>query len=279
MPLESMRQRLIAQTRDWGAPPPVLGHVPATTPSNLGTTPPLLATEPSVSDATTTVNMECVVTEPSHSKIISSKDWTVDALVKRGPRFQKVPRVSATAPIPQLCSAIEHHERNGIPLIIEGWHRHRKWDKKLFTVDWFREHGRQGALAVIPVLSDFLTLCSLDVKARNVHDWSDKDVLISELIDKQRAMSTSITPDGEYSLLDLIKVYCHSVTPVTSVGLLNTYFVETERLYGKDAHCPEAWADWLNNSGVIPACLLPEGSNNLLQSLPEAVSHLFYDEI
>lgn len=167
------------------------------------------ATEPSF-DATTAVNMDYVVTEPPHSKIISSKDWTVDALVKRGPRFQRVPRVSATAPVSRLCSVIEDHERTGIPLIIEGWHKHRKWDKKLFTVDWFREHGRQGVLAVIPVLSDVLTLCSLDVKARNVHDWSDKNVLISELIDKQRAISTSITPDGK-CLLDLTKVYCHSV--------------------------------------------------------------------
>ncbi|KIM87235.1 hypothetical protein PILCRDRAFT_32163, partial [Piloderma croceum F 1598] len=44
---------------------------------------------------------------------------------------------------------------------------------------------------------------------------------------------------------------------------------ETERLYGKDAHCPEAWTKWLNDSGVIPSSLLPESSENLLQCVPE----------
>lgn len=46
---------------------------------------------------------------------------------------------------------------------------------------------------------------------------------------------------------------------------------ETERLYGKDAHCPNAWSKWLNEAGVIPSSLIPEASNNLLQVLPEAV--------
>ncbi|KAF7973410.1 hypothetical protein HWV62_15209 [Athelia sp. TMB] len=44
---------------------------------------------------------------------------------------------------------------------------------------------------------------------------------------------------------------------------------ETRRLYGKDTHCPSRWAQWLEDGAVIPACLTPGSSNNLLNSVPK----------
>lgn len=52
--------------------------------------------------------------------------------------------------------------------------------------------------------------------------------------------------------------------------------IETERLYGKDAHCPDDWTKWFNEANVIPSKLLPEGPNNLLQCLPQSVCHFFF---
>jgi hypothetical protein len=146
MPFEQARQKLMSQTVDWGAPPPTL-HIPSATGSpESGTTAPLLFT--SVHNAPTTTNMEYVIEEPRQKTFVSSKDWTVDALLERGPRFHKIDRVSATGPLPNLLSAIETHERSGLPLIIEGWHKHKGWPKDIFTVDWFRERGQQGMHAV-----------------------------------------------------------------------------------------------------------------------------------
>ena len=149
MPFESLRKKLISQQVDWGASPPTHGHISsATALPKSGTIPPQSPLEP-LPDATTTTAMEYVAVERSRSKCsVSSKDWTIDGLIKRGPRFQKVPRVSALMSSKQLLAAIEHHECSGTPLIIEGWHKHPKWPKKQFTVDWLREHGRQGTHAV-----------------------------------------------------------------------------------------------------------------------------------
>jgi hypothetical protein len=144
MPFEQARQRLMSQTVEWGAPPPNRSHTaPATVPPESGTTTPLSSTR--VHNATTTSRMEYVVEDAPRSKIfVSSKGWTVDALLQQGPSFKKVARISITEPLPKLRSAIEFYERSGRPLIIEGWHNHQNWPKDIFTVDWFRDNGQQG---------------------------------------------------------------------------------------------------------------------------------------
>jgi hypothetical protein len=129
------------QTVEWGAPPPTIGHNPPATTSELGTTSPL-----SPSTDATTKKMEYVVAEVPPSKTcVSSEGWTVDKLVGSAQRFRKVPRVSALASTQTLLSAIEDYERSGIPLIIEGWHKHQNWPKDIFSVHWFGEHGQTGA--------------------------------------------------------------------------------------------------------------------------------------
>lgn len=59
----------------------------------------------------------------------------------------------------------------------------------------------------------------------------------------------------------------------------NIWLVETERLYGKDAHCPDEWAQWLNDGNVIPSLLRPDGCDNLLQYVPREVRYFcsFHD--
>lgn len=92
-----------------------------------------------------------------------------------------------------------------------------------------------------------------------MHTWIDVDIPLSELIEKQRAIPTVVTSNGKPFLWGL-----------STYRLIN-YVVETERFYGKDAHCPEPWKRWLNESGVIPHFLAPESSSNLLEVLPEKV--------
>ena len=201
MPFEQARRRLMSQTVEWGAPPPTRSHTaPATVLPESGTTP----LSSSVHDATAT-RMEYVVEDAPRSKsFVSSKDWTVDALLQQGPpSFKKVARISITEPSPKLRSAIEIHERSGQPLIIEGWHNHKNWPKDIFTVDWFREHGQQGTHAVLACCYRLTVSfhAPSEAKARNVHDWTDINIPIHELIRKQRAIPTSIAPGGELFLL------------------------------------------------------------------------------
>ncbi|KAI0320738.1 hypothetical protein OF83DRAFT_1052549 [Amylostereum chailletii] len=40
--------------------------------------------------------------------------------------------------------------------------------------------------------------------------------------------------------------------------------------YAKDAECPEAWHEWLDASGVVPASLLPYGPDDIFQNLPHS---------
>lgn len=57
----------------------------------------------------------------------------------------------------------------------------------------------------------------------------------------------------------------------SAVVTLKKYDAELERLYGKDAECPELWNQWLQSAGVIPSSLLPDAPTNLLHNLPASV--------
>ncbi|KAG2157278.1 hypothetical protein DEU56DRAFT_905932 [Suillus clintonianus] len=156
--------------------------------------------------------------------LISTKGWTLAQLVKKSPDFHPVDRVHFDDPM--LMQTIRMHEDSGTPLIIEGFHEHESWPADLFTLDWLSEHGKPGA------------------SARNVRNWADFDLPLSELIRKLRA------------------------TPIYASEN------ETERLYGKDAECPHEWATWLSTSGVLPSDLLPHGTNDYLKHLPSDVQTL-----
>ena len=79
-------------------------------------------------------------------------DWTFDKILARGIRFRKVSRVSALD-TQAMLRAIDSHERNGSPLIIEDWHKHPEWNSDLFGMEWLlRNKGKQGARAPLPLL-------------------------------------------------------------------------------------------------------------------------------
>jgi hypothetical protein len=46
---------------------------------------------------------------------------------------------------------------------------------------------------------------------------------------------------------------------------------ETRRLYGKDYACPREWAQWLDHAAILPDILVPNGTENALNNLPNSV--------
>lgn len=67
----------------------------------------------------------------------STKGWILDEIIEEGDNFHHVERVSATAP--DLLDKIKKYETNGVPLVIEGFHKHSKWPQRMFTIDEFVE--------------------------------------------------------------------------------------------------------------------------------------------
>ncbi|KAF7967218.1 hypothetical protein HWV62_35148 [Athelia sp. TMB] len=130
-----------------------------------------------------TNTMRSGLTEPPASTkiLISTRDWeSAEALVQRGRRFKLTRRVDVMASSEeQIASAIQQHERSGEPLILENMHKHPNWLGDGFHVDWLRENGEQEA------------------RARNVHDWSDKDINLGDLIDELRSMPAYVQPGGK----------------------------------------------------------------------------------
>lgn len=71
-------------------------------------------------------------------------DWTLEGILKKGSRLKLVPRVSALDQ-EAMTKAIKEHERSGVPLIIEGWHKHRGWEAGLLDIEWLlRNKGNEG---------------------------------------------------------------------------------------------------------------------------------------
>ncbi|KAJ6623520.1 hypothetical protein B0H10DRAFT_2331770 [Mycena sp. CBHHK59/15] len=159
----------------------------------------------------------------SHEKP-SSREWTLESLLKKGKNFAEVPRVR-WSPEKSTLDQIQEHENasKGVPLVIEGLDRHENWHEDTFTLDCFESDGTK------------------EICVRNVHDRSDQNMLLSEFVARTHEASPFVTPG------------------------------EDVRLYGKDIQCPRKWNDWLHSANVIPSCLLPKGSNNLLKNLPPSM--------
>jgi len=62
---------------------------------------------------------------------ISTRDLTLSDLLRQG--FLLVPRFSFRSE--DLESQVKYHEKSGVPLIIEGWHKHHRWSKEIFGID------------------------------------------------------------------------------------------------------------------------------------------------
>lgn len=98
----------------------------------------------------------------------------------------------------------------------------------------------------------------LAIKARNVHDRSDKTITLRNFIDQCRDQSRGSETSKHLS----------SLGEYTA----NNVFLpsDQELLYGKDVTCPDAWKDWLHGDS-LPELLRPESTNDLFQHLDSKV--------
>ncbi|KAF8163484.1 hypothetical protein B0H34DRAFT_781185 [Crassisporium funariophilum] len=157
---------------------------------------------------------------PASTTLISTKGWSLDTLIEKGDNFQQVHRVSAASS--SLLETIVEFDKKGIPLVLEGWHKHPNWPHDKFTPEYFASNTTPN------------------INVRNIHDWTDSEMPLLEYIDKSRAISPFVV-DGE-----------------------------NERLYGKDAECPESWEDWLHNGKAIPPSLVCNGPDDLFRYRPNS---------
>ncbi|KZT26417.1 hypothetical protein NEOLEDRAFT_1155897 [Neolentinus lepideus HHB14362 ss-1] len=115
---------------------------------------------------------------------ITTKGWSLDDLINYSVQFRSVRRVSATKLSPkELDHEITRFEKEGLPLIIEGYHQREGWLKNEFGVGWLLQHGPQ------------------DVRTRNVRDWTDGTMKTKEFFEYCRTASpygTSAEPSRFY---------------------------------------------------------------------------------
>ncbi|KAF8212090.1 hypothetical protein K438DRAFT_1567794 [Mycena galopus ATCC 62051] len=114
---------------------------------------------------------------------LTCKDWSRDWLLSQSKNFEHVPRVRWSAN-KSVADQIKHHEATnpGVPLVVEGLHKHSKWPTSKFTPKWFQANGPDA------------------ISVRNVHDRTDKDIAFSDFIARTRAISPFKTPDEKERL-------------------------------------------------------------------------------
>ena len=78
---------------------------------------------------------------------LTSAGWSLNELVTRGPRFREIPRVSVSDQ--NLEATIRQHEASGVPLVIEGIHKHETWPIAMFDIQWLRDNSNQRELRKI----------------------------------------------------------------------------------------------------------------------------------
>ncbi|KAF8911972.1 hypothetical protein CPB84DRAFT_1700931, partial [Gymnopilus junonius] len=263
MPVESWRKALIQdnQLRHWGdavQPRPLTGTTQShsrsrvysspsssatpspstclqdkTRPSRRLTSPPNHSRDGDHSDSGSNVNNNIgllpTVTDATTSSgsarpiaMTSTIGWTLDALLGHSPNFIATKRISAASE--DLAKILQDYERRGEPLVVEGYQSHPKWPRELFTMENFIKDA-----------------VSNEITVRNIHDWTDRRMNITDFAASSRSVGHYITPNEV-------------------------------RLYGKDAECPEPWEHWLHNAGVIPSSLLGNGPQDFFRYRPESAS-------
>ncbi|KAI0336502.1 hypothetical protein GY45DRAFT_1394350 [Cubamyces sp. BRFM 1775] len=101
---------------------------------------------------------------------ITAKDWSVPSLCRKFASFKEVRRVSAVADPATLAKALDEYELDGIPLIIEDWHKHSAWPRDIFSLEWLlRTAGHEN------------------INVRNVHDRQDQPMTLSEFVALSRS--------------------------------------------------------------------------------------------
>lgn len=90
----------------------------------------------------------CGLLDPTLA-MTSTRGWSLDLLLETGPNFHDVHRVSATSP--DLGNTIRNvFELKGRPLVIEGFHQHPQWPKKMFTLEHFGNNMEENGEVLPP---------------------------------------------------------------------------------------------------------------------------------
>ncbi|KAK0459872.1 uncharacterized protein EV420DRAFT_294805, partial [Desarmillaria tabescens] len=105
----------------------------------------------------------------------TTRDWSLEGLLKQGKRFFPIPRVSAVGG-QSLEDILQRYDGDTKPLVIEGWHKHPGWLGQKFSLEWLREHGQKN------------------IAVRNIHDWSDRTVPLEEFAKHCRSTPCFLTP-------------------------------------------------------------------------------------
>ena len=78
---------------------------------------------------------------PANTTMITTKGWSLNSLINRSINFHRVPRVSVLSD--SLPQCIKDYESFGVPLVIEGCHKHPQWSTE-FTLDSFASASPNG---------------------------------------------------------------------------------------------------------------------------------------
>ncbi|TFK30125.1 hypothetical protein FA15DRAFT_609251 [Coprinopsis marcescibilis] len=113
---------------------------------------------------------------------ISTADWDTDYVLGYSSNFKAIKRVKATSSASIVEQEIKNCEATGIPLIVEDWHKHKKWPKDMFTLDFFQKNS-------LPAIS-----------VRNIHDWKDSKMPLQEFIQASREAPPLIAQDEKRRL-------------------------------------------------------------------------------
>jgi len=140
------------------------------------------------------------MTQPSYA--ITTEGWTLESLLAKGKRFKHAVRISAAGlDDAHIARKISEFEADGVPTVLEDWHKHDNWPKSMFTVDNFVENSSQSRL---PCFRRVIIDPPSDIHVRNVRDWSDKIMDLLEFVDLCRATHPVTIPGGAtiYSIHD-----------------------------------------------------------------------------
>ncbi|KAL0063745.1 hypothetical protein AAF712_009302 [Marasmius tenuissimus] len=124
--------------------------------------------------------MGSIVDPQPTTRQFTCKNWpSFDDIISQ-PGFRAVPRISALDP--NLLKHIEQHEANGVPLVVEGFHKLPSWQPDIFNPTWLASHGQR------------------EISVRNVCSGEDRVMEMSEFIGVSRSMPEFAEPDEKERL-------------------------------------------------------------------------------
>jgi hypothetical protein len=145
-------------------------------------------------------------------------DWTVESLVTSSSNFIQVPRVSASLSPTVLLTKVLEHEKTGVPLIIDGWHKRPDWDNELFSMEGFvsdrtqsKSYRLRTSSSITVTLyntADHLTAIVV-VDVRDIRTSMDIKMPLGELAHHYEALMKINQYKGMSSLLDEFKIHVH----------------------------------------------------------------------